>query len=154
MLKDLILEMCVPSLRWSEAHRMHRNIPNYSSASNISPVSSDWFLTFFYTHTPTSPSCGDRSALGKLWLEWKGRTWIPSSTVCTSVIAWHGLDQFLKGSLVARLVTLAQCGGHVVHIWCMRFNQGGREEAFRVRIARRQQYKNFAQSARERIEKE
>ena len=29
MLKDLTLEMWVPSLRWSEAHRMHRNIPNY-----------------------------------------------------------------------------------------------------------------------------
>lgn len=49
-------------------------------------------------------------------LQWEGHTRIPSSTVCASVIAWNGLDQILKGSFVARLVTLAQCGGHVVLI--------------------------------------
>lgn len=29
MLSDLTLEMCVPSLRWIDAHRMHRKMPNY-----------------------------------------------------------------------------------------------------------------------------
>ena len=41
-------------------------------------------------------------------------TWIPSPTVCASVVTWNGLDQFLQGSLIARLVTLAQCSGHFV----------------------------------------
>ena len=44
----------------------------------------------------------------------KGRTWIPSSAVCASIITWNGLDQVLEGSLITRLMTLAQCGGHVV----------------------------------------
>ena len=43
-----------------------------------------------------------------------GDTWILSSTICASVIAWNGLDQLLKGFLIARLVTLAKCRGHVV----------------------------------------
>ena len=47
----------------------------------------------------------------------EGRTWIPSPTICTSIIARDGLDQFLKGLLITRLVTLAQCGGHVVIIY-------------------------------------
>lgn len=47
----------------------------------------------------------------------EGRTWIPSSTVCASVVAWNGLDQLLKGSLIARLMTLAQCSRHVVIIY-------------------------------------
>lgn len=29
MLSDLTLEICVPSLRWIEAHLMQRKIPNY-----------------------------------------------------------------------------------------------------------------------------
>lgn len=29
MLKDLTLEICVPSLRWMAAHRMHRKMPIY-----------------------------------------------------------------------------------------------------------------------------
>lgn len=29
MLSDLTLEICVPSLRWIDAHRMHRKMPNY-----------------------------------------------------------------------------------------------------------------------------
>lgn len=29
MLSDLTLDICVPSLRWIDAHRMHRKIPNY-----------------------------------------------------------------------------------------------------------------------------
>lgn len=28
MLRDLTLEMCVPSLRWMAAHRMHKKTPN------------------------------------------------------------------------------------------------------------------------------
>ena len=46
----------------------------------------------------------------------KGHTWIPSSTVCASIVARNRFDQILEGSFVARLVTLAQCGGHVVII--------------------------------------
>lgn len=29
MLSDLTLDICVPSLRWMDAHRMHRKMPNY-----------------------------------------------------------------------------------------------------------------------------
>lgn len=29
MLSDLTLDICVPSLRWIDAHRMHRKMPNY-----------------------------------------------------------------------------------------------------------------------------
>ena len=29
MLNDLTFDMCVPSLRWSEAHRIHRNMPSW-----------------------------------------------------------------------------------------------------------------------------
>lgn len=28
MLSDLTLDICVPSLRWIDAHRMHRKMPN------------------------------------------------------------------------------------------------------------------------------
>lgn len=28
MVSDLTLDMCVPSLRWTDAHRMHKNMPN------------------------------------------------------------------------------------------------------------------------------
>ena len=42
-----------------------------------------------------------------------GHTWILRSTICASVIARNCLDQLLKGLLIARLVTLAQSGGHV-----------------------------------------
>ena len=33
MLSDLTFEMCVPSLRWMAAHRMHRNMPSYRCVS-------------------------------------------------------------------------------------------------------------------------
>lgn len=29
MLSDLTLDICVPSLRWIDAHRMHKKMPNY-----------------------------------------------------------------------------------------------------------------------------
>lgn len=33
MLKDLTLEICVPSLRWIAAHRMHKKMPIYRRES-------------------------------------------------------------------------------------------------------------------------
>ena len=35
MLSDLTFDMCVPSLRWREAHRMQRKTPSYKSFVNI-----------------------------------------------------------------------------------------------------------------------
>lgn len=45
---------------------------------------------------------------------WKPRTWIARTTVGTLAIARNGLDQLLQRSLVARLLTLVQGGGHGV----------------------------------------
>lgn len=39
MLSDLILDICVPSLRWIDAHRMHRKMPNYDQ------LASCWYET-------------------------------------------------------------------------------------------------------------
>ena len=35
MLRDLTLEMCVPSLRCNEAHRMHRKMPSCSNIGQL-----------------------------------------------------------------------------------------------------------------------
>lgn len=39
ILKDLTLEMCVPSLRCRAAHRMQRKMPSYSSCQNLFRIS-------------------------------------------------------------------------------------------------------------------
>ena len=44
-------------------------------------------------------------------------TWVPSTTICTSIVAWDGLDQFLKCSLIACLVALAEGGGHAAGLY-------------------------------------
>lgn len=54
MLNDLTLDIWVPSFRWREAHRMHKNIPSYSGS--IMRSISHHSLHHF-TYTPTGPSC-------------------------------------------------------------------------------------------------
>ncbi len=93
---------------------MHRNIPNYIHH----PMSAMFLLICTsHFHPLTLQLAHPIEAIvstGKAVVAEEERTWIPSSTVCAPVIAWNGLDQLLKDSLIARLVTLAQCGGHIV----------------------------------------
>ena len=86
--------------------------------SAITP-STSFFKTFCSLTLQLAHPIEAAISLGKAmgYPQLKGHTWIPGSTVCASIIAWDGFDQFLKGPLVARLVALAQCGGHIAIVY-------------------------------------
>lgn len=120
MLKDLTLEMCVPSLRCMAAHRMHRKMPNYATCQprvlgrRIRKTHRRVLgRGYCETYTPACPSCiaslacAERHAPTVL-------TWVSRTAVCTSSIPWDRLDQILQGTLVTRLLAFVQGRRHIV----------------------------------------
>src|SRR5947208_7251886 len=67
MLSDLTFDMCVPSLRWREAHRMQRKTPSYQTIRQY-PV-----RDFFTTASFTLPGCVGEDAFN---------TYVPAGPTC------------------------------------------------------------------------
>ena len=69
--KDLTLEMCVPSLRWIEAHRMHRKIPIWRATRQ------------------SRDSTGGKRSIG---------AYVPTCPCCNTPIVSESRDQEEKGA--------------------------------------------------------
>lgn len=123
ILKDLTLEMWVPSLRCSAAQRMHRKMPNchqtsvFASRREYAGSQRDAGprdATRRDTYAPACPSYVARSVDADVHACAPVLTWVLRATVGTGAVSRDRLDQILQRTLVARLLTLVQGGRHVL----------------------------------------
>ena len=93
---------------------MQRNIPSYQAIrSQFRHMLTLNRHMSMYSHS-TRPILSPYPISIDIYNQPKRHTRIPCTTIGTSIIARHGLDQFLKSPLIPRLMALAQSGGHVV----------------------------------------
>jgi hypothetical protein len=136
ILRDLTLEICVPSLRCSAAHRMHRKMPSYSRRQFWFAVGRgsvhrkvrirfviwvDLRSSLPILYNLVSIRTAQRHAPLRL-------TWVPRATVCACAVSRNSLDEILQGALITRLLAFVQGRRHIV----------GKEEAVRAEVEGRE----------------
>jgi hypothetical protein len=109
MLSDLTFEMWVPILRCMAAQLMQRKIPSCYSCQKGAQGGSDWYS---HSNSTMLVQC-QHSSSRKCHVSPGLLTWVPRSAIGASIIS-RNFQQILQHTLVASLLPLGDCTGHLV----------------------------------------